>query len=55
VEGSRRVGEEGGEKEWGKGGGGDGGGGWLGKRMCCSFLPRAKPGTLLVSYISLKY
>ena len=25
-----------------------GGGGWLGKKMSCSFLPRAKPGTLLV-------
>jgi hypothetical protein len=39
VEGSRRVGEEGGEKEWGKGGGGEEEVDGLGKGCPVRFYP----------------
>jgi hypothetical protein len=64
VEGIRRGGEKGGEMgekglvgqgwEWGKGGGREEEVG-LGKGMSCSFLHRAKPGTLLVIHSFVQY
>jgi hypothetical protein len=44
----------GGRGDGGEGVGGREGGGWLGKKMSCSFLPRAKPGTLLVIHHSIE-